>query len=209
MGTATIPFSNPAGNNQTSPASKAGPTAVSSAGAIPGAPGAPTAANPYVAPTSTALPTTTVLGGGDVTGGALAGQLTDIYGSGVGGAINSELSNIGGVNSATIADFTASLQPGMAVQQANLNAGLGAGGVGANSSVAAIADASLQAQEGAAISGETASLLQSQEALTANILGGTEGAAVSETASSGWDTFGQIMNAAGTDAVGIAKLASL
>ena len=96
-------------------------------------------------------------------------QLNDIYGA-TGGEIYNFLQSIGGVDSAVLQDYIASLQPQMATAQANTNASLGAGGVGANSSVAAIATSNLQGQESAAIASESAKLTQSQEQLTADML---------------------------------------
>jgi hypothetical protein len=195
MGTATIPFSNPAGNNQTNPTSTAKPVAVAGT-AMPGATGASAAVNPYVAPASTVASVPTSGG----SGGDLGKQLTDIYGSGVGGALSSELGSMSGTNSAILQEYKASLAPQMATAQANVNAALGAGGVSSNSSVAAIADANLQAQETAAISGESAQLTEHDQDLTANILGSTMGAAEKETASSGWTVFGDVMGAISQDA---------
>ena len=195
MGTATIPFSNPAGNNQTNPTSTAKPVAVAGS-AMPGSTGAPTAVNPYVAPLSTVASVPTSGG----SGGELGKQLTDIYGSGVGGALSSELGSMSGTNSAILQEYKASLAPQMATAQANVNAALGAGGVSSNSSVAAIADANLQSQETAAIAGESAQLTEHDQDLTANILGSTMGAAEKETASSGWTVFGDVMGAISQDA---------
>ena len=195
MGTATIPFSNPAGNNQTNPTSTAKPVAVAGA-AMPGSTGASAAVNPYVAPTSTVASVPTSGG----SGGDLGKQLTDIYGNGVGGALSSELGSMSGTDSAILQEYKASLAPQEATAQANVNAALGAGGVSSNSSVAAIADANLQAQETAAISGESAQLTEHDQDLTANILGSTMGAAEKETASSGWTVFGDVMGAISQDA---------
>jgi hypothetical protein len=166
---------------------------------MPGASGTLTATNPYVAPVSTAPTVASVptSGGSD---GALGKQLTDIYGSGVGGALSSELGSMSGTNSADLQQYEASLAPQMATAQANVNSALGAGGVSSNSSVAAIADANLQSQETAAIAGESAQLTENNQNLTANILGSTMGAAEKETASSGWSVFGDVMGAISQDA---------
>lgn len=188
MGTATIPFSNPAGNNQTNPTSTV--KAATGAGTVmPGANGAPLTANPYATTASTVA---SVPASGN-SGGNLGKQLTDIYGNGVGGALSSELGSMSGTNSADLQQYEASLAPQMATAQANVNAALGAGGVSSNSSVAAIADANLQSQETAAIAGESAQLTEHDQDLTANILGSTMGAAEKETASSGWTVFGDVM----------------
>lgn len=210
MATSTVPSSNVAGNNQTSPG-------VSSTQPVPivAQPVSPTAtvtqnaqANPFIpaaTPTAaTTVPSSTVgtvntLGGAN--NSALSSQLDDIYGTGVGGALDTLLGNISGTNSATLQEYVQSLQPQEATAQANVNASLGAGGVSANSSVAGIADSNLQAQEFADIAGESANLTQSQENLTAQILTGTEGAAVAQTAESPWTDFADVL-AAGTNAIG-------
>ena len=203
MGTATIPFSNPAGNNQTNPTSAVKPVAGAGA-AMPGAASPATAANPYVAPASTTAPVAGVPTSGN-SGGALGGQLTDIYGSGVGGALSSELGSMSGTNSAALQEYKASLAPQMATAQTNVNAALGAGGVSSNSSVAAIADSNLQAQETAAIAGQSAQLTEHDQDLTSNILGSTQEAAEKETATSGWSILGEVTNSIAQDAGSIMK----
>jgi hypothetical protein len=136
----------------------------------------------------------------DTTGttGALTKQLTDIYGKGTGGALSSLLENMSGVDSAVLQEYQQSLVPQEATAQANLDASLGAGGVSSNSSVAAIGNANLQAQETAAIAGESANLTQSQENLTAQILEGTEQSAQQEVSESGWNVFGQVLQDVGS-----------
>jgi len=137
--------------------------------------------------------------GHDTTAGNLNRQEQAIYGSGVGGAIDSLLNNISGVDSASLQSYIASLQPQEATAQASTNATLGAQGVSGNSSVAAIADSNLQAQETAAIAGESAQLQQSGQQLEAGILTGQEQAAAQETAASGWTVFGDVLGAIGSD----------
>jgi hypothetical protein len=197
-----VPYSNPAGNNQTTP----GMSQPVSTLAMPGAlnPGT-VAANPFVPATATSaipgastVPTTGLASAASgSTSGALGNQLSDIYGTGVGGGLDALINSIGGVNSATLQDYAKSLVPQEAKAQANLNASLGAGGVGANSSVAALGDANLQAQETGMIAGEEANLLQSGQQLEASLLTGMEPAAAAETAESGWNVFGQVAGAVG------------
>jgi hypothetical protein len=98
-------------------------------------------------------------------------ELTDIYGA-VGSDINSYLNSISGTNSVVLQDYIKSLQPQMATAQAQTNAALGAGGVSANSSVAGIADANLNAQETASIASESASLTETGEQIEGNMLTG-------------------------------------
>jgi len=130
----------------------------------------------------------------------LSKQLTDIYGKGVGGSIFELLNNMSGTNSTILQEYIQSLQPQMATAQANTNAALGSGGVGANSSVAAIADSNLQSQEFSSIASESASLTQSQEQMTLQALEGMSKDASKEVATSGWSTFGNVMGAITADA---------
>jgi hypothetical protein len=125
-------------------------------------------------------------------------QLTDIYGQGIGGDINNLLNSIGGTDSATLQEFNQSLQPQEATAQANLNASLGAGGVSANSSVAALGNANLQAQEQATVAGEDAQLTQSGQNLEASILGGTEQAAQAEVSQSWLTDLGDVAAGVGS-----------
>jgi hypothetical protein len=216
----TVPFSNPAGNNQTNPVSSLMPKgpAAAPAGGTTGL-----QHNPYM-PTSSTAPAARPMAGGQIPGtpnptgspvgpsipnvgglgnspsnsygttGGLDKQLGDIWGKGVGGALGKLLEGMSGTDSQVLQEYIASLQPQMAKAQANTNAALGAGGVSANSSVAAIADSNLQSQESAAIAGESASLTKSQEQLTAEILTGMQPAAQKEVATSGWSIFGDVMS---------------
>jgi len=220
----SVPFSNPAGNNQTNPVSSLLPKGtaampvpkIGAGGGIPNAgtstPGVfnpPGGARPLPMSSGGAAPIATGsapvnvpnVGGLDPstankygTTGALDKQLKDIYGKGIGGALGKLLEGMSGADSQILKDYIASLQPQMATAQADVNAALGRGGVSANSSVTAIADASLHANETAAIAGESARLTMSQEQLTAQLLSGMEGDAEKEVATSGWSIFGDVMN---------------
>jgi len=206
-----VPYSNPAGHNQLTP-----PIGGANSGAAVSAPistavpatATSTALQPFAAASSNPLvPATASVPTAGLPGTNIAGtggnsaqqdkQEVDIYGKGVGGDINNLLNSIGGVDSATLQEYTASLQPQEATAQANLNASLGAAGVGANSSVAALGDANLQAQETAAIAGESAQLTQSGQNLEASILQGQQGAAAKEVSESGWNVFGQVLEGVG------------
>jgi hypothetical protein len=190
-------------------------------GTIAGAPQAPgtqtSSVNPFIPPpASTAQPqgnqspTLNTTGGAQVTQGndpnqsLLQKQLVDVFGKGVGGEMTQLLASISGEDSVALQNYIKSLQPQLATAQANTSATLGAQGVGANSSVNAIAQANLQAQETAAIAGEQAKLQTHEQDLTASILGGASGAAAKEVASSGWQVFGQVLNAVGQDAAQVA-----
>ena len=217
----TVPASNIAGNNQTSPIltakSPAAPTVPVSPIAVPGT--HPGQQNSFVPVTAGSVLPTGASGVADSGGlvnssantfgttGALDKQLGDIYGKGIGGSLSSLLGSIGGVDSATLQEYIKSLAPQEATAQANLSANLGAAGISPNSSVNAIASSNLQAQEFADIAGESANLTQSGEQLKAGILGNMQGAAAQEVASSGWDVFGQVMQGVanlGGDVIGAA-----
>ncbi len=212
----TIPFSNPGGNNQTNPVSKLlpqGGTGLNQGGVVGGPQGTVAGAvNPYAPPTTTSstgsisvgaqtgTTSPTSSGQGFITSGqddgqnALQKQLNDIYGQGVGGSLFQLLNSMSGTDSTILQEYIQSLQPQMAKAQSDTNATLGAGGVSANSSVAAIADSNLQSQEFASIASESASLTQNQEQLTAQILSGMEPAAAKEVATSNWTIFGDVMS---------------
>ena len=238
-----VPYSNPAGNNQTTPKSTLTTTPASqlpgsggTLSALSGSPGATVAqSNPLIpagaattvtTPTSTSsgISSTAVTGTAPVsaTGGTALtpnaanaidpsayNQLVDIYG-GIGGELGAFEGSIAGTNSATLNEYIASLAPQEATAQANLNASLGAGGVSANSSVAALGNANLQSQEFANISAESANLTQSQQALEANLIESTLPAAAQQVAdSSPWHIAGEVLGDIGSvvgDVTGLGAL---
>lgn len=185
----------------------AGGVKATGAPATPGIPGAfntpqgAAASNPMVPPTAAGASAATVPGvATDPNAANLSKQEIDMFGKGVGGEMSNLIGNISGVNSQSIADYTASLQPAMATATANLGTNLAAEGVSGNSSVAALGQANLGAQETAAIAGETAQLQQSGQQLEGSLLSGEEQSAAQEVASSGWNVFGQVLGAIGSDA---------
>jgi len=187
---AMVPYSNPAGNNQTSPKSTLAPPTVASLPSVnPTNPATSLQANPLI-PTGAGSPgaiaPASVIPGATANAGVPAftpgtdnainpttyNQLTDIYG-GVGQQLGAFEGSIAGTNSAALQEYITSLQPQEAQADANLHASLGAGGVSANSSVAALGESNLQAQEFASISGESASLTESQQQLEAKLIEST------------------------------------
>ena len=211
-----VPYSNPAGKNQTSPSVLA-----SNAGTTPHVPTAtpldPTQAaqaNPLIpvsgtVPTTSGASTTPAVPQVMQTDPGLYQQLQDIYGA-AGNSLYDFMQKIGGVDSKTLQDYITSLQPQFAKSEANLHSSLGAGGVSANSSVTALGEADLQSQENALIADESAKLLQSQEGLQANLLTGVLPSAEKQVAdSSGWNTFAQILNAVGGVAGSVMGLGDL
>ena len=181
-----VPYSNPAGHNQTTPS--VGATSSSSTQTLPGAATTASSSNPLI-PANTAASYTS----------PLANQLTDIYGA-TGTVLSKYLDSLSGTNSASLQEYINSLQPQMATAQANTNAALGAGGVGANSSVTALADANLQSQEFSAIAGESAKLTQSQQQETGQVLEDVAPYAAKQTADDNalpWEIMGSVLSAVG------------
>ena len=216
----TIPYANPAGKNQTNGAGPA-PTPVAMPGATPGivagqVPGA--VPSPLNAPAPVALSTG---GGAAVTTAAapvnpgdptsdLAKQYNDIYGKGVGGELSNLIAGMSGTDSAVFQQYLASLQPQIAKGQADLNAHLGASGVSANSSVAALADANYQSGVIATESGADAQIMQQGLQDTIGIVTGTQQAAEQQVAdSSMWGLFGSLAQTAGSVGGEIASAAIL
>ena len=179
-----VPYSNPQGNNQTNPgAGGVASAALPLPGATPAtATNAAATANPLVPATATtgAAPAAATVPAA-INSSNSNGEINDIFGSGVGGDINSFLGSVSGTNSVVLQDYVKSLQPQMAQAQAQTNAALGAGGVSANSSVAAIADADLQAQETASIAGESASLTETGMQMQEGMIQGMEAPAENYT----------------------------
>ena len=194
MGSPQIPFSNPAGKNQTNPspvvtgATTVMPGAVPNTGQVPGA----VTANPTVP--GSPLVTNAQDGGQN----ALQKQLTDIYGQGVGNELQTILEGLGGTDSATYQQYVASLAPQIAQGSATLNSSLGASGVSANSSVGAIANANYQSGVIATESGADSQIMQQGLQDTIGIVTGTEGAAEQEVAQSGWSVFGKVAEGLGS-----------
>lgn len=196
-----VPYSNPAGKNQTSPAIPAvnAGTTPHVPAATPLNPGEAAQANPLIPATATVASAAPVTGVQDIpqtvgTDPNQFQQLQDIYGA-AGSSLYEFMQKINGVESTTLQDYIKSLQPQFAKSDANLRSSLGAGGVSANSSVTALAQADLGAQEDALIAGKSADLLQSQESLQANLLESTLTDSRDQVSdSSGWNTFAQILN---------------
>lgn len=73
-------------------------------------------------------------------------QLTNVFGKGVGGDINSVINNLGSNDSTYMQAYAAAMAPQNAENLATLNTTLGNSGISANSSTAAIANADFQSQ---------------------------------------------------------------
>lgn len=201
-----LPSSNAGGNNQTSPGlSNIQGTVQPFTPVLPT--GSAASSNPYLTATPTtptANPTGSLYNTATSSGyggqSNIGKQLTDIYGKGVGGSFNYLLQGMSGTDSAIFQQYVNSMQPQMAKAQAQLNTGLGSQGVGANSSVNALAQADLQSQFLAQESGVNANLMQTQLQDTQNILEGAAGAAQQQVAQSGWNDFASVMSNVTQDA---------
>jgi hypothetical protein len=199
-----IPYSNPAGVSQTAPASVIGTSGPGvTTGVVtanPLQPAAAAVANPLIPSTGITpqqvIPNTSGVGTPGATSvpvgtptaqnaidPAAYNQLKDIYG-GSGDLISTLLGSISGTSSTALQEYINSLKPQEAQAQANLNASLGAGGVSANSSVAALGNANLQAQETAAIAGESAKLTMADQSLEAQLIESILPSAEKQTADS-------------------------
>jgi hypothetical protein len=206
IGGNSVPIFTPPGATGTAPVTpggnqviQTGPNSTGTAGANPYTPAGNTAAPaPYsddpagTSPNTYASNVQPIVPGG-VTSNNLQTQLTDIYGQGVGASLFNLLNNMSGTDSTALQEYEQSLVPQEAAASANIGASLGASGVSGNSSVNAIAQSNLGAQETAAVAGEAEQLQMSQEQLTAQILEGTEGAASKEVSSSGWNVLGDVL----------------
>lgn len=193
----TVPYGNPAGNNQANPAVNSGAVGSTVPTTAPIAGGsAPSQSNPYMfggaTPTSTAVPASPTQQQN------LQKQWTDIYGKGTGGAMASEYAGMQGTDSAAFQAYLSSVAPVWAQQQAGLGQNLGAAGVGANSTVAALAQSNLGAQQAATASGVDANMIMQNQQERLGLLTGTEQASEQEVASSGWDVFGQVIGDVGS-----------
>lgn len=207
MATNTMLPMNPGGSNQTS----AGVSSGANASMLPKtqpvftpAAGPTGATNPYMATLPTSAGST--LYNPNVNAQTFApgsqNQLTqkqfiDIAGKGVGGAMSSELAGLGGTASQIFQQWQAGQLPVQAGEQVQLNQQLAGAGVGANSSVNAIAQSNLEAQFNAQAAAENAQLMVQNQQTQTGILQGMQSAAEQEVASSGWDVFGQVMGGLG------------
>lgn len=219
MATSTVPIGNPAGNNQANPALKASSSIVGATAPtmnpIPGG-SIPSSTNPYLigggAPpgavtsgtvpgsTPTALPSNFNYTAPGVLPGSdpgqqqlLSKQFVDIAGKGVGGQLAQQYAGMAGTDSAIFQQWLQGQAPVWQQQRNQLGQTLGAAGVGANSTVAALGEADLGAQQAAQAGTFNAQLMEQNQQNQLNILKMMEPSAEKEVASSGWDVFGQVM----------------
>jgi hypothetical protein len=212
-----VPYSNPGGNNQTTPGASNALPAINTLNPIatptPINPTAAATVNPLV-PASAIVPSSipTAGTGSQTVSGAAYNQLNDIYGA-AGGTLTNFMNSMSGTNSAVLQEYIQSLAPQEATADANLHASLGAGGVSANSSVAALGEANLQAQETSAIAGEAANLTESQQSLEAKLIESTLPAAQQQVVdSSPLHIFGQVLGDIGSavgDVMGLGSITGM
>lgn len=201
-----LPASNPAGNNQMSPATGGlGPT--------PGLTARPGTATPIPTTTSTVGNPNPLVAGLPAAVPASAGttglydtassysngqtnidkQLVDIFGKGVGGSLDHILQGLSGTDSEIFQQWLAAQQAPDAQARAGLASTLGAAGVSGNSSVSAIASSNLEAQFAGQAAQENANLMTQNVQDSIGILTSMEGAASKEVATSAWSTFADVM----------------
>lgn len=202
----TLPTSNVGGNNQTSPGvggAIAAPTPIFSA---PTTGGTLPSANPYISAAPTSATTAGVGNALYNTQSSQASgqtdinkQLTDILGKGVGGSLNNILQNLSGTDSAIFQQWLASQVPAEQQAESQMRQGLGAMGVGGNSSVAGLAEANLGAQFNAQAAGVNAQLMQNAIQTSTGILTGAQELAAQEVAASPTQVLGNVLSQVGSD----------
>lgn len=194
-----------------------GPTAMAQVASTPGAVplaaanpivqnsvgGAPVGVVPAQAPVTT--PNTLTPGGpvGTIPGavqGQLDSQLTDVFGKGVGGAIDSTIANLGSTNSTYMQAYQAAMAQPNAEALATLQTAQGNAGISANSSAAAIGTADLLSSETAQEGLQEQQLQQTDQQDLIGLLTSTEGAANKEASTSVWGDIGSVLGAVGSDA---------
>jgi hypothetical protein len=127
-------------------------------------------------------------------------QLTDVFGKGVGGDINSVINNLGSNDSTYMQAYQNAMANPNAEASASLLTTLGNAGVSANSSTAAIGLADLGGQETSQEGLQEAQLQQTDEQNLIGLLQGTQGAANKEASTSVWGDIGSVLGAVGADA---------
>lgn len=211
MATSTIPVGNVGGKNQTSPTYT--PPSRPMPMAVPGG-STPSSTNPYmigggmpgatssgsVPSGSPALPTNF----GYATGPAgtdpgqqqlLQKQFVDIAGKGTGGQLAQQYASMSGLDSAMFEQWKAGMAPTWQEQRNLVGQQLGAGGVSPNSTVAALGYADLGAKQAAEAGTVNEQLMLHGQEQQQNILTEMLKPSIQEVASSGWDVFGNVMNA--------------
>lgn len=142
----------------------------------------------------------------------LSKQLNDVFGKGVGGALDSTITNLGSNDSTYMQAYTKAMAQPNAENLATLNTTLGNSGVSADSSTAAIANADFQSNVSAQEGLQEQQLQQTDEQNLIGLLTSTQGAANKEASTSVWGDIGAVLGAVGSDvgsALGHTNLADL
>lgn len=163
--------------------------------------------SPILTGSPTAVPVNTGATGSDIvnpndpnnlsTNVRMAGELNNIFGSGVGGLINSVAGDIGSTDSSYMQKYKDAMAGSNAEKLATLETTLGNEGVSADSSTAAIAQADF---ESGVVADEGLQEQQLQMNDLAQLLGLTESLeapAQAAQADSGWNLFGKVVGDVG------------
>lgn len=126
-------------------------------------------------------------------------QLTDTFGKGIGGDINSVINNLGSGDSSYLQAYQAAMAPVNAENQATLDTTLGNQGVSANSSTAAIANADFLSNVSTQTGLQEQQLQQTDEQNLIGLLSGVAPAANKEASTSVWGDIGDVLGAVGKD----------
>lgn len=181
---------------------------------IPSATGLPPNMNITPQPTAMTAPLTTSqpnVGGifSGQSGQQLQKQLTDIYGKGVGGAINTLLQNLGSNNSSFLNSYRQAMSGQQAEDLSTIGTSLGNAGISADSSTAAIEKGDYLAKSNAQLGLQEQQLINQETSQAIGLVQGTQQDAQAETSSSWLDTLGQVAGIAGTfvgDATGLSSI---
>ena len=221
MATSTVPFGNPAGVNQANPALKNSSiigSTTTSLNPIPGG-SVPAASNPYImgagttpgATSSGSVPSSSsgsplpskftytdpsVLPGTDPgQQQLLQKQFVDIAGKGTGGQLAQQYAGMAGTDSAIFEQWMKGQQPVWAQQKADFGQTMGAAGISPNSTVEALGLTNLESNQAAQAGAMNARLMEHNQQNQLGILQEMLKPSIQEVASSGWDVFGNVMNA--------------
>lgn len=126
-------------------------------------------------------------------------QLTDTFGKGIGGDINSVINNLGSNDSTYMQAYSNAMAGQNAENLSTLNTTLGNAGVGANSSTAAIANADFESNVTSQEGLQEQQLQQLDEENLIGLLQGTQGAANKEASTSVWGDIGGVLGSIGSD----------
>lgn len=134
----------------------------------------------------------------------LLGDLQSIYGQGTGTAIGNVLGNLGTTTSTAAEQMIGPAMQAAQLGWSNIETGMGARGVSADSSTAGLAAGDYWGQVSQGISSELGKIGLSEEDTLINALTGAGTAHGGDQ--SGWDTFGSVMSGLGGAALKVAGM---